>query len=352
MSVFWEAWDKVEASFIGEVPNGTSRAYAAIRGSIALLNDPYTVFIEPQVREQERVELRGNFGGIGVILSRRETGGEVLLVPTPDNPAVEAGILDGDVLLAVDGQRITPEMSIDEIRSLVTGEKGTSVVLTVRHPDSATVVDITIERADILLPSVFYRVLEEDPEIGYIQLSRFSAETSGEMETAVETLTDLGVSQMVIDMRDNGGGLLNAAIDVADHFLDDGLILVQDSRGERQDFEADRQTIAGPEIPVIVLINGGTASASEILAGALQDRGRATLLGTQTYGKGSVQLVYDLSDGSSIHVTSARWYTPDGTQIDGQGLVPDIIVEPSADAIAEGRDEQLSAAVAFLQNGD
>jgi carboxyl-terminal processing protease len=172
------------------------------------------------------------------------------------------------------------------------------------------------------------------------------------METAVETLTDLGVSQMVIDMRDNGGGLLNAAIDVADHFLDDGLILVQDSRGERQDFEADRQTIAGPEIPVIVLINGGTASASEILAGALQDRGRATLLGTQTYGKGSVQLVYDLSDGSSIHVTSARWYTPDGTQIDGQGLVPDIIVEPSADAIAEGRDEQLSAAVAFLQNGD
>ncbi|RMG93630.1 MAG: S41 family peptidase [Chloroflexi bacterium] len=348
--LFWEAWGFVEASYLGDLPTSKELTYAAIRGAISALNDPYTVFIEPVVREQERQSLQGTFGGIGAYLTRPEDGGDIILEPIPDNPAELAGILSGDVLLAVDGQPVTPDMSVQEVADLIRGPKGTVVVLTVLHPGATEPVDIEIERDDILIPSVSYRLLAEDERIGYIQLTRFSAESGNEVRQAIVDLQEQGATMLVLDLRGNGGGLLDGAVEVADHFLADGPILFQQSRNEGERvFEASAETVAG-DMPLVVLVDGGTASAAEIVAGALQDRERAVLVGNgRTFGKGSVQLVYDLSDGSSVHVTSARWLTPDHHQIDQQGLEPDILVEVTQEAIENGRDEVLEAAVSYLQ---
>jgi carboxyl-terminal processing protease len=350
--VFWEAWSRIEGSFIGDLPEGKQRTYAAIRGSMLALNDPYTVFVEPVARQRERERLEGIFGGIGAYVSRPEDGGPIVLEPIPGNPAEAAGILAGDILQAVDGTSITPEMTVADVADLVKGEKGTAVVLTILHPGETTPVDISVIRGDILLPSVVYRLLEEGQNIGYIRLSRFSGESGEEVARAIEDLQDQGAEQFVLDLRQNRGGLLDAAIAVSDHFLDGGLVLLQQSKDEgERSFNATNKTLER-DAPLVLLVDGGSASASEIVAGALQDRERATLIGPEaTFGKGSVQLVYDLSDGSSVHVTSARWFTPNRTQLDGEGISPDIIVELTQEAIDNGRDEVLNRAILFLAEG-
>ncbi len=350
--LFWDAWGYVEASFIGDLPSEKELTYNAIRGAIGALNDPYTIFVEPIARDQERESLQGRYGGIGATLFRPEGSDEIVLEPIPGNPAEIAGILSGDVLLAVDGEPVTSDQSVQEVAQKIRGETGTTVILTVRHPGQNESVDITIERGNILIPSVSYRLLPEDATIGYIQLTRFSAESSQEVADAVSALKTLGAKKLILDLRGNGGGLVDSAVSVAGHFLPaDTLVLTQQSRqdGERS-FYTSGDPIAN-NMPLVVLVDGGTASAAEILAGALQDNGRAVLIGSQhTFGKGSVQLVYDLIDGSSVHVTSARWFTPDGHQIDQQGLQPDILVEVTQEGIENGRDEVLPRGVAYLNN--
>lgn len=350
--VFWEAWGRIEDSFLGEIPEDRQRAYGAIRGSMETLNDPYTIFVEPVAREHEREQLQGRFGGIGAYVRRPEDGGPIILEPIPGNPAEKAGIQSGDILIAVDGVPITLEMTVIDVADIVKGEKGTPVVLTITHAGETEEVDIEIIRDDILLPSVAFQLLEEDPEIGYIRLSRFSGESAGEVADALEELMELGADQFILDLRQNRGGLLDAAIEVADHFLQGGPILIQQSKdeGERV-FKATLRTLV-PEAPLVVLVDGGTASASEIVAGALKDRDRAKLVGSEnTFGKGSVQLVYDLDDGSSVHVTSARWFTPERTQLDGEGLAPDVLVEVTQEAIDNGRDEVMDRAILLLREG-
>lgn len=351
MALFWEAWALVEANFLGELPTSQQLTYGAIRGAISLLGDPYTIFIEPVVREAERERLAGRFGGIGANISRPEDGGDVVLDPIPGYPAEQAGILPGDILVAVDGVEITVEMTVAEIAELIKGETGATVVLTVIHEGTADPVDVPIVRGDILLPSVSYRLLDQDPTIGYIQLSRFSGESNNEVAQALEELLAEGATSLILDLRQNGGGLRDAAVDVADHFLDEGPVLYMESQteGERV-FNATNDTLAADQ-PLVVLVDGGTASASEIVAGALRDRERATLIGnSKTFGKGSVQLVFDLSDGSSVHVTSARWYTPDHHLIDQQGLEPDILVEVTQADIDNGRDAVLERAITHLRS--
>lgn len=349
--LFWEAWDYINGSFIGDLPNNQDLVHAAIRGSMSLLNDPYTIFVEPVAREQERQSLQGTFGGIGATLSRPEEDGPVILEPIPGNPAQLAGIQSGDQLIAVDGEPITVEMTVADVAERVRGEKGTTVTLTIIHPDEEEAVDVEVERGDILIPSVSSRILPEDETIGYIQLTRFSGESSNEIETAVSQLQEDGAEKLILDLRGNGGGLLDAAVSVADHFLDEGTVLYQISKGENeQEYKSSSETLA-PDLPLIVLIDGGTASASEILAGALQDRDRAQLVGsTPTFGKGSVQLVYDLSDGSSVHITSSRWFTPNRHQLDQQGLEPDVVVVVTQEDIDNGRDAVLNQAIQELQN--
>jgi carboxyl-terminal processing protease len=352
-AIFWEAWDRIEESFIGELPTDQELTYGAIRGSMANLNDPYTIFVEPVARAEERQTLQGTFGGIGATLARLEEGGPIILEPIPGNPAEKAGLRSGAELLAVDGVAITPDLSVTEVRNLIRGEKGTVVVLTVLHPGETEPEDLAITRDDILDPSVSYRLLGDAGDIGYIRLARFSGESSREVAEAITSLQAQGAEKLILDLRNNGGGLLNAAVDVADHFLTAGPVLYQVSRDEgEREFQSTNETLAATE-PLVVLLNAGTASASEILAGALRDRGRATLMGDhRTFGKGSVQLVYDLSDGSSVHVTSARWFTPGRSQLDQQGIEPDVWVEITQEALENGRDEVVERAVEFLQRGE
>jgi len=350
--IFWEAWERIDSSYIGDLPENKERTYAAIRGSMQTLDDPYTVFVEPVARQIEREQLEGIFGGIGAYVSRPEDGGSIVLDPIPGNPAEAAGIVAGDVLQAVDGTLVTAEMTVADVADLVKGEKGTAVILTILHPGENEAVEISVIRGDILIPSVVYRLLDEDQNIGYIRLSRFSGESGEEVARAIQDLQDQGSEQFILDLRQNRGGLLNAAVNVADHFLDGGPVLLQQSKDEgERSFDATSTTLE-QDAPLVVLVDGGSASASEIVAGALQDRERATLIGSEsTFGKGSVQLVYDLSDGSSVHVTSARWFTPDRTQLDGEGVPPDIFVELTQEAIDNGRDEVLNRAIQFLQEG-
>lgn len=344
-----EAWGWIERSYLGELPSSAQANYGAIRGALAEIGDPYTIFVEPPAREEERERLSGNFGGIGAYLSRNEAG-ELVMEPIPGNPAEAAGILPGDVLLAVDGVPITAEMAVDDVAELIKGEKGTTVVLTLRHVGATDTLEISVERADILLPSVTSRILDEDPAIGYIQLTRFSGESGREIEEAIVKLQELGATSLILDLRHNPGGLLSASVDVANHFLRDVPVLYQQSRDqEEQVYTASPEAVAG-DMGLVVLIDGGTASSAEILAGALQDHRRARLIGMPTLGKGSVQLVYDLSDGSSVHVTASRWLTPNRHQIDQEGLQPDILVELTQDAIDAGRDEVLLRAVQYLQS--
>lgn len=347
--IFWEAWEKVERSYIGVIPSSKQRTYGAVRGAFDLLGDPYTIFVEPVARDQERESLRGNFGGIGALLEKDENG-DIVLTPIDDNPAAKSGIIKGDILLAIDGQKISSEMTIEEVADLIRGEEGSKVVLTVLHPELTQPVEVTIVRDIILLPSVSYEVLEQQPSVGYIRLNRFSGESSGEVEEAITFLLDQGAQSLILDVRQNGGGLLDAAVDVSDHFLDRGPVVYQVGKDQEEKvFDSSGTSIAG-DIPMVVLVDGGTASAAEIVAGALQDRDRAKLIGSTTFGKGSVQVVYDLSDGSSVHVTSARWLTPDRNQIDQQGLTPDIIVEVTEESITNGQDLTLEEGIAFLTN--
>jgi carboxyl-terminal processing protease len=349
-NIFWDAWNFIENNYIGEIPAAKQITYGAMRGSVDTLGDPYTIFIEPEVRDEERERFRGNFGGIGATLHRNEEG-DLILTPISGNPAEKAGVLAGDILVTVDGTEINEELTVEEIAELIRGEEGTEVVLTVIHPGEEEAVEITIVRATILLPSVSHMIMSDDTTIGYIQLSRFSSESAGEISEAVEDLKSLGARKLILDLRHNPGGLLNAAVEVSDLFLSGGPVLIQiSSNDDERVFEATDETIA-ENLPMVVLIDEVTASSSEIVAGALQDRGRASLIGAKTFGKGSVQLVHDLSDGSSIHVTSSRWFTPNRRMIDQHGLEPDILVEPSQEDIDNGRDVVLDRAIKHL-NGN
>ncbi|RMF34891.1 MAG: S41 family peptidase, partial [Chloroflexi bacterium] len=321
--VFWEAWDWVEQDFYGPLPSPRERTYGAIRGVLATLGDPYTVFLEPQPAQREKERLQGFFGGIGAYIRRNEAG-EIYLDPFRDGPAAQAGLRKGDVLISVDGTPITPEMGEDRVAELIRGPVGTSVVLEVRR--DGKVLRFTVVRQEIQVPSAEWRVLEEAPQVGYMRISNFTDRTPQEVAEGLQELKAQGVQALVLDLRGNGGGLLQSAVAVADEFLDEGVVLYEQRRGRTEEVYRSHSGGAATDLPLAVLVNGQTASASEIVAGAVQDRGRGVLVGEKTYGKGSVQLIYPLSDGSSLHVTAAIWLTPNRHRLQGNGLVPDVEV--------------------------
>ena len=345
LSLFWEAWDLVEQNFYSEIPSPRKRTYGAIHSVLALLDDPYTVFVEPQPRELERDRMRGTFGGIGVTL-RKDTEDRLRLFPYPDSPAERAGVNKGDILLAVDADEITG-MTADAVSARLHGEVGTHLILTISRPTSedppTPSFDLTIMREEIQVPSVTWHALDQTPSIGYIHIKSFTERTGDELLKALQELQDIGTTELILDLRDNFGGLIDPAVDVTGQFLYSGVALYEINRDTQE--QATRVQIGGiaTETPLIVLVNGGTASAAEIVAGALQDHERAVLIGETTFGKASVQLIYEVSDGSSLHVTSALWLTPNHRRIEGQGLTPDIYVPP-------GNGQQLERAVTYLQS--
>ncbi|MEM7344095.1 MAG: S41 family peptidase, partial [Chloroflexota bacterium] len=349
-SLYWEVWNRVEDQFYGEIPESSNTTYGAIRGSLAALEDPYTLFIEPEPAAQEKAQLEGQFGGIGAFV-RQDEEGHIILEPMRDRPAAQAGMENDDILVGVDGTEITTEWTVDEVVALIRGEVGTEVILSIRRGDD-DVLELTIVRAIIETPSANWRLLEEDATIGYIQLTSFTERSNGEIEQALEELSGQGAESYIFDLRHNGGGLLDAAVDIASQFLSDGLVLKEDRKNEGERTYEVRSGGNALDQPMVLLINGGTASASEIVAGALQDQERATLIGEKSFGKGSVQLIYELSDSSRLHVTVANWFTPNGNAINGIGLTPDIEVLISEEDRANGVDPQFLRAIEFLQAGE
>ncbi len=350
--LFWEVWHIVQNKFYGDLPDDTQTTYGAIKGALAALNDPYTVFVEPQPRALERAELDGQFGGIGAYIVRDEQN-NILLDPMVDSPAEKAGVQKNDMLVQVDETPVTPEMSDNDVVLLIRGKVGTKVKITVSRAGEPDPITLEIERAVIQNPSVDWRILDEDPTIGYIHIRIFSGNTAKELARALRELPTAGATRYILDLRGNGGGLLNAAVDVASAFLEKGVVLKENRRDADPKLYFVKPT--APKLldaPLVLLVDGGTASASEIVAGALRDHGRAKLVGERTYGKGSVQLVFDLSDESSLHVTVARWFTPNDHSIDGTGLSPDVEILFTEDDRAAGRDVQLLKAIEMLANSE
>jgi len=346
-TVFWEAWHLLERDFYGQLPTFQQMTYGAIRGVLTTLDDPYTIFVEPKPRQLEKDDLRGSFGGIGAWVSKREDGA-IVLKPMEDKPAQRAGIVEGDVVIKVDDQEITPDMLLEDVILLIRGPVGSVVKLTISRAGylEPLVFEITREKVDT--PTVTWRLLEEGQGLGYISISLFTERTNEELETALKELKAQGATRMILDLRNNSGGLMQTAIDAASQFLSDGVVLYE----QRRDQEEKSYPVQGggkaTDIPLVVLVNAGTASASEIVAGAIQDSDRGVLIGENTFGKGSVQLVYDLSDQSSLHVTVAQWFTPNRHEITGSGLTPDIVVPFTEEDRAQGKDPQLDRAIAYF----
>jgi carboxyl-terminal processing protease len=302
---------------------------------IEAYGDPFTSFSEPAQHELQSDSLQGSFGGIGVSFEL-DTEGRVRLYPFPDGPAAGAGMEDGDILLRVDDLAIEPEVPVDTITAAIRGPEGTEVrIVVLREPGDAEL-EFEIERMQVPLPSVTWRLAPEDARIGLIEVNVVAESTPGEIERAAEDLEAQGAEFYVLDLRDNGGGLLQAGIDCARLFLTDGVVIQQQFKGEPVlTHEVERPgSLAG--LPLVVWVNHSTASAAEICAGALQAHGRAPLIGSPTFGKDAIQLVFELEDGSSIQVTAAKWWFPKLAFPNGEnGLQPDLPVSENDGYIAE-----------------
>lgn len=326
----------------------------AIQGIIDQLGDPHTDYISPEEYEGGIDIISGSFEGIGAHVDQDEATGEIFIVqPFRDSPAEEAGILPEDVILAVDGES-TEGWSLRDAVNVIRGPQGSPVELSVRHSDG-TVEDITVVRDTVVIPTVFTEDVQDETgdtidNLAYVNIQQFTDQTRSDLSTELERIVDEGYEGLILDLRYNPGGGLDATVQVADLFLDEGVILTQvDRNGNETVFEA---TPGGPatDIPVVVLVNGLSASGSEVLAAALRDHDRATLVGEKTFGKGSVNHIRPLSDGGALYVTIARWLTPDGELIEGVGLNPDVEVVISPEDIEAGRDAQLFAAIDVLQS--
>ena len=336
----------LDRHFLREQPDYTARQYAAIRGMMAALEDRYTFFIDPPVAQSESDVLAGTYGGIGVQVQRDESG-QFVLFPYPDGPAAEAGIEDGDILIEVNGETLNLDIPQDALDQMLRGEvKEDSGVEVTVIKDNGNEFTVFILFDVINVPSVLWRVLAEDEQLGYVQILRFTSRTPEELKTALdELLNEAEVEALVLDLRNNSGGLLQESVTVASEFLDSGtVILYEEDKDSQQTFSAVEGGTA-KELPLAVLINQGTASAAELVAGALQDHDRGLLIGQSTFGKGTVQQIFRLSDDSSLHITSAEWLTPQRHAIEGRGLEPDIPMIPDPD----GRDVELGEAVRQLQ---
>lgn len=346
-----EAWSKVRDTFVGTVPDDTQRNAAAIRGALGILGDKYTTFLEPKARQAEKDSYRGKFGGIGVNLSSNPDGA-IALMPRKNTPAERIGIQPNDILVAVDDWLVPDKYDVNELVHKVRGDPGTKVKITIKRGGDK-VIDFVIVRETIEIPSVESRMITDTSKskmpIGYVQIFQFVEPTANEAKKAIEALKADGAKGYIIDLRNNGGGLVNQSVEVASQFLSDGLVLIEQTRDKEGNYPVVKGgLLTDPNVPVVVLVNANTASASEILAGALQDRGRAKLVGEKTFGKGSMQWLFDLSDGSSVHVTFAKWFTPSRRAIDGVGLTPDKVVTRDKDEISKGIDSQLDQALMLL----
>jgi carboxyl-terminal processing protease len=323
LKVFSEVLSLIESNYVEPVENN-SMIEGAISGMVKSL-DPHTSYMPPVSYKEMQVETTGKFGGLGIEISLRD-GVLTVVSPIDDTPAFKVGIKPGDKIIKIEDES-TLDMTLQDAVSRLRGETGSPVTITIFRKTFKAPKEFTIVRDIIKVRSVVSKLYQDD--IGYIKIRSFSKNTSSGLDKALEELRGKGITKLILDVRNNPGGLLNQAVEVTDRFLNkENLIVYTKGRSDEQNMRfTSHDKVAGVSYPLIVLVNGGSASASEIVAGALQDLNRAIILGTQTFGKGSVQTIIPLSDGSALRLTTARYYTPSGRVIQENGIEPDIIVE-------------------------
>jgi len=323
LKVFSEVLSLIESNYVEPVEND-SMIEGAISGMVKSL-DPHTSYMPPVSYKEMQVETTGKFGGLGIEISLRD-GVLTVVSPIDDTPAFKVGIKPGDKIIKIEDES-TLDMTLQDAVSRLRGETGSPVTITIFRKTFKAPKEFTIVRDIIKVRSVVSKLYQND--IGYIKIRSFSKNTSSGLDKALEELRGKGITKLILDVRNNPGGLLNQAVEVTDRFLNkENLIVYTKGRSDEQNMRfTSHDKVAGVSYPLIVLVNGGSASASEIVAGALQDLNRAIILGTQTFGKGSVQTIIPLSDGSALRLTTARYYTPSGRVIQENGIEPDIIVE-------------------------
>ncbi len=326
LPILAQARQILERHALNDLPPDRELEYGMIRGMLGEIDDPYTRFVEPVQTELSSNDLAGSYGGIGANLDR-DLEGFVIIYPFPAGPAAEAGIIDGDRLILVDELEIVPDMSTEETGAAIRGPVGDPVSLRITRPPGHETYDFKIKRQEIPLPSVTWHTAPGDPKLGIIDVNIIAASTSDEIETAISDLQSQQAEYYALDLRGNGGGLVDAGVTIASLFLTEGDILQEQYRGKPVETYTVKKTGSQAEIPLVVLVDANTASAAEIIAGALQAQGRATIIGQPTYGKDSIQLAFDLDDGSSVHITAAKWWIPGlDVNIGETGIQPDIAV--------------------------
>ncbi len=342
-----EVYGLIQNQYIDDI-DAQTLADGALRGMVEALGDQFSSYMNPEEYEMMSDDLEGQIEGIGVVIRTDEETGVVEVVGLLDGaPAQLAGILAGDIFHSVDGI-LVETMSQYELATHVRGPQGSTVLVTMRRGDEF--IDFNLTRESITVPNVESEVI--DDRIGYIRLNQFSSTARADLDTSLESLNINSLEGLIFDLRDNPGGLLSSAIDIASAFIPDGLILTEvfGDDSAQQEYMATGN-YAGIEVPIVVLINEGSASASELVAGAMQDRGVATIMGETSFGKGTVQTWNALSNGGGVRLTIARWLTPSGAWIHDAGVTPDIAIEWTPTNYNDQNDPQINAAVEFLENG-
>lgn len=321
---FWTVWKKVQEKYVHKPVKDTDLFYGSMVGMVAALNDPYSVYMPPVKAEEFRRDLSGEFFGIGAELGLKDNK-LTIIAPLPKSPAERAGLRAGDVIIMVDGNDVTGK-PVDEVIGMIRGEKGTDVVLTVIKSDTQSPREITITRDVITVPTVEWSM--KSGSIAYLRVSYFNDTTWNEFDKAVKEIQTKKVAGIVLDLRSNPGGYLDTSVQVASEWVSAGVIVHERLHdGSKKQYTADGSKHRFVGIPTVVLVDGGTASGSEIVAGALQDYEAATLIGTKTFGKGSVQDFEYFADGSALKLTIAEWLTPKERQINKVGIEPDEVIE-------------------------
>lgn len=347
--LMWESWNLIKDEYYYDIPANNALVHGMIRGVLNSLGDPHTILVEPAPAQQEATNLQGNYGGIGAKVELRK--GALVLLPFPEGPATKAGILPGDRIIKIDDVEIKFEDTPDTIENKLRGEVGSKVKLSLDRIGAPDLIEVELTREEINIPTVQYRMLENAP-YGYIQITLESADTAKEFAKALQELLKNNPKGIVLDLRNNPGGLFpDPALEIVGQFLPNVPVVIEKYRdGTTKTYNA-RNNGSAQNIPVVVLVNSGTASAAEIIAGAFSDSGKVALIGEKTFGKGSVQGLYTLSDKSVLHITTAKWQTPNGTEIDGTGITPKFQIPLTPEDTAKGLDPQLDRAIEYLNNG-
>lgn len=348
LKVFTEALSLIRKNYVEDV-KPKELVYGAVKGMLSSL-DPHSSFLTPEQYKEMQVDTRGEFGGIGIQIGVKE-GMLTVIAPIEDTPAYKAGIKAGDRIIKIN-KDFTKDMSLHDAVSKMRGAPSTSVRITILREGWKETRDFVITREIIKVKSVRSKLLEDG--VGYIKINQFQEQTASDLSENMKKLMKDNISSLVLDLRNNPGGLLNSAVEVSGQFLPEGrlVVFIKDKKGEKVEYKS-RNGSNNSIIPMVVLVNQGSASASEIVAGALKDWSRAVIMGTQTFGKGSVQSVIPLTDSSALRLTTARYYTPNGTSIQTTGITPDIIVKPEVKDGGKGhpavREKDLER---HLKNGD